>query len=145
MTPLEEKMPLAPPSSKPSAGRLAVAALIMLALAIALPGVVGLLAPGAVAGGAAAPAADTLNDARAVGGTRLAIAVLLALAAATSRWRRVGLTAGLVVFGCTLLGRLLSNLLDGAPGAMLKPELAEVVLLAVALVGLRSAPAGERR
>jgi len=145
MTTLDQKMPLSPPSSTPRASRVTVVALALLALAIAGPGIVGLFAPGTVSGGAAALGTDALNDGRAVGGTRLAIAVLLVVAASTARWRRVGLGAGVVVFGCALLGRVLSNVLDGAPGAMLKPEIAEVVLIALALVGLRLSAAGDRR
>ena len=145
MTTLDQKMPLPQPSPTARAGRAMVVALALLALAIAGPGIVGLFAPGAVSGGAAAVASDALNDGRAVGGTRLAIAVLLVVAASTARWRRVGLTAGVVVFAFTLVGRVLSNVLDGAPGAMLKPEIAEIALIALALVGLRLAAAGERR
>jgi hypothetical protein len=124
-------------ASEPGPRRFPVVALVLPALAILVPGILGLFTPSSVAGGAGATPADVLNDARAVGGTRFAIAGLLVFSAFSARWRRAGLAAAVVVFGCTLLGRLLSNALDGAPAAMLKPEVAEVVLIGLALVGLR--------
>src|ERR1700689_1161446 len=110
--------------------------LILLAIAVALPGLVSLFAPGVFA----APiftshlGVDALNEIRAVGGTRLGVACVLAYAAWSSDWRRPGLIIGIVVFGGTLLGRFLSTGLDGVPGPMLKPEIAEVILLALSLL-----------
>ncbi len=114
--------------------RLPTITLWLLAIAITLPGLAGLLAPATLAGHALS--VDGLNEARAVGGTRLAIAIVLALAASRPAWRRPGLIAGVVVFGATLLGRVVSNAIDGMPGLMMKPEILEVVLVALASVAL---------
>ena len=117
-------------------------ALVLMAVAIAIPGLLGLFAPGASSGGPAGSivTVDALNEARAVGGTRLAFGVVLALAALSNPRRRAGLAAGCVVFTGTLLGRLSSNAFDGAPGAMMKPEIAEVVLIAIAVAALTRDP-----
>jgi hydrogenase/urease accessory protein HupE len=86
---------------------------------------------------------DALNEMRAVAGTRIGIAIVLAYAAWATGWTRRGLAIGCVVFGLTLFGRLLSTTLDGLPTPMLKPEIAEAVLIALALVALRAAPSPE--
>ncbi len=118
--------------------RLVVVALVLLALAVGLAGVVGLFAPGVFA----APlfpsplGVDALNELRAVGGTRIGLGGVLAFAAWSPAWRRPGLIAGTVVFACTLAGRLLSTAQDGLAGPMLKPEMAEVVLVVLSLVAL---------
>jgi hypothetical protein len=112
-------------------------ALWLFAIAIALPGIVALIAPTVLAGHGLS--IDGLNEARAIGGTRLAVAVVLALAARRVDWRRPGLVAGCIIFGATLIGRIASNVIDGWPAAMIKPESLEVVLLAFAFVALRAA------
>ncbi len=116
--------------------RLPAIALWLFAIAISLPGIVGLLSPATIAGHGLS--IDALNEARGIGGTRLAIAVVLALAATRDEWHRAGLLAGCIVFGGTLFGRIVSNGFDGMPGAMIEPEIIEVVLLAIAFVALRS-------
>src|SRR5690349_803555 len=98
------------PETNTKPNRLPAVALWLLAIAIALPGVVGLLSPTTLAGHGLS--VDALNDARALGGTRLAVAVVLALAASRAAWRRAGLLVGGIVFGATLAGRVLSNVLD---------------------------------
>jgi hypothetical protein len=113
--------------------RLSVVVLVLLMLAIALPGALGLFALGAPLSHV-----DALNEMRGVGGTRIAIACILAYAALVPSARRDGLRIGCLVFGCTLLGRLLSTGLDGLPKTMLKPEIAEMVLVVLALVALRA-------
>jgi hypothetical protein len=110
-------------------------ALVLLALAIILPGIAGLVAPTSLP--PSLIGIDAFNEARAAGGTRLGVALILLLAAFRPPWRRAGLVAGCVVFGATLAGRVLSNGLDGMPTAMLKPEIAEAILIAIALVALR--------
>jgi hypothetical protein len=119
--------------------RLVVVALVLLALAVGLAGVVGLFAPGVFAAPLFPPplGADALNELRAVGGTRIGLAGVLAFAAWSPAWRRPGLVAGTVVFACTLAGRLLSTAQDGLAGPMLKPEIAEVVLVVLCVVALR--------
>ena len=116
--------------------KLPAIALWLFAIAISLPGIVGLLAPAALLGHGLS--VDALNEARGLAGTRIATAVVLALAALRVEWRRAGLLAGCVIYGGTLFGRVVSNALDGMPPAMIKPEILEVVLLAVAFVALRS-------
>jgi hypothetical protein len=122
--------------------RLPSIALILLALAIGLPGIVGLLVPGVFAAPLFAPplGVDALNELRAVGGTRIGVAGVLAFAAWSPAWRRAGLMAGIVVFAATLVGRLVSTGIDGVPGPMLKPEIAEGILVVLSLVFLRYAP-----
>jgi hypothetical protein len=143
MTTIGQNMPLGALRDETKGRGIQAVALGLMALAIALPGAVGLFAPGLLAGPAAV-GIDILNEARAVGGTRLGAAVVLALAAFTPAWRRAGLVAGLVIFGATLFGRLVSNGLDGIPGPMLKPEVAEVVLITLASIALRMGGSSSR-
>jgi hypothetical protein len=81
---------------------------------------------------------DGLNELRAVGGTRLAIAGVLGFAAWSPAWRRASLVLGIVVFSGTLAGRLLSTGIDGLAGPMLKPEIAEGVLVCLSVAALRT-------
>jgi hypothetical protein len=113
--------------------------LVLLALAISLPALPLLLAPGQFAAGLSAGplGTDALNELRAVGGTRLAVALLLGYGAWSAKRRRPALAGGIVIFGTTLLGRVLSTVIDGVPGAMLKPEIAETVLVALAILAFR--------
>lgn len=125
--------------------RLPPIVLALLAAAIALPGLAGLIAPHVLAHalGQHALGVDALNDARAVGGTRLGVALWLAIAAARPAWRRIGLLSGLVIVGATFVGRVASTAIDGVPGAMLKPTIAELVLIVLAALALRAAPESE--
>jgi hypothetical protein len=122
--------------------RLPSVVLVLLALAVVLPGLLEVLAPNVFAAPLASlPAGvDALNEMRAVGGTRIGIACVLAYGAWSSTWRRPALVLGVVVFGWTLVGRVLSTVADGVPGPMLKPEIAEAVLVALSLAALRSLP-----
>ena len=119
--------------------RLPIIVLVLLALAIAAPGVLGLFAPALAMPHTPPQPIDALNETRALGGTRLAIAIALVYGAWSEARRRQALMLGLVVFGLTFLGRVLSSVLDGWPAAMAKPEIAEAVLVVLTLVALTAA------